>query len=64
MADIDTLVDKWGEGNVQAAFWLSKHIKTQGLDGIGFMKKAEGRLQSTAEFTTKQKVEQAMDEKY
>lgn len=62
--EIDALVDEWGESTVEAAFWLSDHIKEEGLDGIGYMERGRNKLRSTGRFTTKQKMESQMDEKY
>jgi len=62
--DIDALVDVWGEGNVQAAFWLSQHIKKHGLDGIGYMERARNHLRSTKEFTAKKKISDSMKSEY
>lgn len=66
MADdeLQALVDEWGEDDVQAAFWLQQHIKDNGLDGIEYMAKARGRLESTGEFTVKQIIEGQLDERY
>jgi hypothetical protein len=66
MADdnVERLVDEWGESNVEAAFWLSRHIKETGLDGIGYMEAARNHLRSTGEFTVKQKMKSQMDNEY
>lgn len=66
MADdnVEALVEEWGEDNVQAAFWLSQHIKEQGLDGIGYMKAAENHLHSTGDFTVQRKLETKMNGDY
>lgn len=66
MADDEyqALVDRWGEEDVQAAFWLQRHIKNHGLDGIGYMEVARGRLRSTGEFTVQKKMEAQMDNNY
>lgn len=62
--DLDTLVDEWGEENVQQAIHLSRYIKRHGLDGIGYMEGARNHLRSTGEFTVKQKMESQMDNEY
>lgn len=60
----DALVDEWGEENVQAAFALSKHIKKNGLDGIEYMSKARGRLQSEKHLTVSKKMKSKMNGDY
>jgi len=62
--DIQPLVDEYGEGNVQAAFWLQQHIKNTGLDGIGYMEAARNHLRSTGEFTTRQILNSQMKNSY
>lgn len=62
--NIDALVDEWGEGNVQAAFWLSQHIKETGLDGIGYMERARNHLRSTKELTAEKKMKATMKSEY
>ncbi len=62
--DLQPLIDEWGEGNVQAAFWLQRHIKETGLDGIGYMDAARNHLHSTGEFTVRQKLNSQMDDNY
>ena len=62
--DIQALIDEWGEGNVQAAFWLQEHIKETGLDGIGFMMAARNRLRAHGEDTAEQTIEGEMEKRY
>lgn len=62
--DIDALVDEWGEGNVQAAFWLSQHIKEHGLDGIGYMERGRNHIKSTGDFTAEKIINGYMRENY
>lgn len=62
--DLDALVDRWGEGNVAAAFWLQEHIKDQGLDGIEYMEAGRNYLRSDGDFTVTAKMRSALDNKY
>lgn len=62
--NIQPLVDEWGEDNVQAAFWLQRHIKETGLDGIGYMEAARNHLRSTGQFTVKKKLQGQMNDRY
>jgi hypothetical protein len=62
--ELDDLIERWGEDNVAAAFWLQQHIKEEGLEGIGFMKAARSHLEETGESTTKQNIESALDSRY
>lgn len=64
MADIDALVDEWGEDNVQAAFWLQEHIKEQGLDGIKYMEAARNHLRVKGEGKVEKQMKQQMDDNY
>lgn len=66
MADdnVELLIDEWGESNVEAAFWLSQHIKNTGLDGIEYMEAARGHLESTKRLTVQSKMESQMDNEY
>lgn len=46
MSEIDSLIDEWGEENVQKAFWLQNSIKKNGLKPIGFMSAAEKKMEA------------------
>lgn len=38
MPPYDQLVDRWGQETVDKAFWLQRHIKIHGIDGIHYMR--------------------------
>lgn len=62
--DIQTLVDKWGEADVEKAMWLSRHIKEHGLDGIGFMERGRNHIRSDGDFTARKKIKAQMKGRY
>lgn len=64
MADIDALINQFGEGNVRKAFWLQDEIRKDGLDGIHFMEVAETNVSKYAHFLVYQAVRSEMKKKF
>lgn len=62
--EIDALIAAHGEGTVRKAFWLQRKIKRDGIDGIHFMGKAEGKVKQMSGAWMKQRIESNMAKDY
>lgn len=62
--DLDELISRFGEDNVQKAFWLQDEIRKDGLDGIHFMQHAESKVSEVAPLIVYQSVRSEMSKRF